>query len=1647
MSRPIFLNLPFIPFIVDVRLYGEENPSGIESAILSLIHAHGDDGLTISDFHKAIPLGRRATNELLNAMWRRAFVTISHDDARIRLERRSALLAKDDFRGLGSSVDPISYELGYDLMTGMVFNPYRLINEEPDFRFVVSADEGGEYDMPLDGFKHVPVPELLRVLLGIREFRTNRETSEITLETRLPEYQITHDHVRHYKAHFRIEKTTDEFLVFQKLEQNGSLDPILTEIAGKLPLGAAAPGTVLHATLREQASAAPPRTDQASGLMAQLRRSQERLKVIAQNPRSHHTEFESLWQSVLTSFNALIEEERFAESTRVRTQYVPKGMVEAKFIDLLKQPASRLLLASRSTYRIDTGADNSVKEMLRDALGGKDPRIDRAYLHWQTFNEDNDRRARSMRLDLEITDRLQEVENSTAQQRFRFLGASRQGNHMAASLALLDDREILLSSSALVGDMTDRATGLHVETIRDSVEGQRSGFHPVAVALNNRLTKIFSMGSLFPARQRARDGEPMDAQRFEALQKIAEGLLDRIPDAAALWSNDRQGSQDTDEPDAPDVGALDPDALKQFWLLCAEALQSALDQILELRAEGPLVAKTLFEAEIYFYARDLILSARANSEITICVCPAAEMLRSKPPLHEPFPEIDAIFLDPLRLFLEQSENSSANLVIMASEGSGDAKYKSFLRQIESIAEVFPNRLNVIFPSAENNELTANTGLSCVLTEDATLIASGGVLGAQIRTRNSGIRSHVGFLLRGQGHAHAALQQLNDCVPKLRVTLNRQVMVTDAIAPARRAYLAWMQEIRKLYCKDLGLSALDGIEPRAINEIANPLFQRVAYKKIALTHGPDTDIGNRARTLLFRMAEDEGDLSAMAAFAEWAPYNHSLRQDRLRDGIITFLMQEPFPPASSGLVKEPEGAALLVLSWLEDPSNSEDLLIQAFNDSNTDFSSDLAPILTNLAHRASLGHRQLPDLARMNDPSQDEAKREWEEQFDTLCENFDLISRKDYGTTSARKIRSLAFWEDDELTEFSRIFALLQNSELSMEKKAKSIHSELRKCTPDPARTFRSKETAQRYALERVADFNAQLDEELVGARRAALANDWARLLADCQAWVSIGQMLELSSLATPLDKDLFASIGTWLDEFNMDKGPEDGQLQILLHTRLTAMAQEGQTPKDMRVFFRYPTAFDVELHPEQSTNWSEFQNAILEEEWRTGEEFLIPNFESQLNAAEASTSRSWLGRCKRMLSKLTEPDLRVVRNELVVRFDQFVDGEARRLLDKVDTLERTLSDLGGDLSEAQAEKRQIIKDLEREAADADSVELASIYFFEIERDADAQRDALRKSLDMEIEKLEGDAYKAARALQKMGDLRGARVATKLSWPNDRQWPVSHYEAEFIKVLFGERAMNRDSVAALEIHLKMEGGSIRNGKRTQALCEVLEAKHGITEEVATDFTEMVAAWFDPAGSGACAEMSKAIQQKLELAQLPSILCRQNITDDPPPVVVWKGGENWSGLLIDPSVTQDLLEVSALTLGLEDILPALAMPFSDRPQFILRRLEKRARFSALFAGVDPRNLPCWAARTTTPQTLEQDAAAILAVAQRFGCRIAFEYEVKTDVRLPPQAGFENEIMGLCRILSEWDRRGLDLWSVLSDCFMDRQGDRLFEARRLS
>ncbi|MEP1930138.1 MAG: hypothetical protein ABJJ37_02540, partial [Roseibium sp.] len=405
----------------------------------------------------------------------------------------SAGLAKDDFRGLGTSVDPISYELGYDLITGKVFNPYRLVNEEPDFRFVVPAGDGGEYDMPLDGFKNLSIPEILRVLLSNREFRTNRETSEMTLEPRLPDYQITHDHVRYYKAHFRVEKTIDELLVFQNLEQIGSLDPVLTEIAAKLPLNAAAPGTALYATLREKASTAPPRTDRASGLMAQLRRSQERLKVIAQNPKNHSSEFESVWQSVLINFDYLIEEERLAESTRVSVQYVPKGNVEAKLVNLLKEPGARFLLASRSTHHIDTGEDNAVKEMLRDALGGKVPRIDRAYLHWRTFNEDNDRRTRSMRLDLEITDRIQDVEKSTAQHRFRFLGASRQGNHMAASLALLDDRQILLSSSALVGDTLDRATGLHIEPIHGAVTGRRIGFHPVALAIGNRLTSIFSM--------------------------------------------------------------------------------------------------------------------------------------------------------------------------------------------------------------------------------------------------------------------------------------------------------------------------------------------------------------------------------------------------------------------------------------------------------------------------------------------------------------------------------------------------------------------------------------------------------------------------------------------------------------------------------------------------------------------------------------------------------------------------------------------------------------------------------------------------------------------------------------------------------------------------------------------------------------------------------------------------------------------------------------------------------------------------------------------------------------------------------------------------------------------------------------------------
>ena len=1641
MSRPIMLNLPFIPFFVDVRLYGEDNPSRIETAMLSLIHAHGANGLTISEFHRAIPLGRRASNELLNAMWRRAFVKISHDDARIRLEQRSSELAENDFRGLGTSVEPISYELGYDLMTGKVFNPYQLINEEPNFRFVVPTGMDGGYDVPFDGFKNVPVPEILRILHAIDKFRNDRENSEITLEPRIPEYELSNDHVRHYKAHFQVERSTDELLVFTHQEKNGFLDPILTEIAAKLPLGAAAPGLLLYETLRERASVAPPRADQASGLMARLRRDQERLEIIAQKPEKHLPEFESIWKSVLGSFDNLVEEELLAESTRVRAQYVPKGQVENKLIQLMNADGARLLIASRATYRIDTVGDNPVKAALRDALGGKTPRIDRAILHWRTFrpDEDNDRRERQKGLDLEITDHIQGVENKTAQRRFRFLGASGQGNHMAASLALLDDRQILLSSSALVGDMVDIATGLHIEPIRNADRGRLTGFHPLSLALNNRLTTIFSQGSLFAPTPRDCAGEPTDLLRRKRLEEIAEGLLDRLPDESAMPPT---GRQDVDTAETEDVRQIDLDALKHYWLLCAEALKIALDRIRDFRAEGPLVAKALFEADIYSGARDLILSAHADSEITICVCPAAEKLRRKFSVHEPFPEIDTVFLDPLRIFLGQSENARANLIITASAGGNEEKYMNFLNQIETIDKAFPNRLKVVYPSAANNKLTANTGLSCVLTEDATLIASGGILGAQIRTRNSGIRTHVGFLLRGQGHAHAAVQQLAECVPDLRVSPNRHVKETDIISPAHRIYLTWKQAIRKLSCKDLGLSVLEGVEPETIDKFTDPLFQRVNLKNTALSHDPGTAIGDRARSLLFRMAVDESDLSAMAAFADWAGHDHALRQHHLRNGVITFLRRTPFSATYHDLVKTPEGAALLVLSWLENPSNVDELLIQAWYDSSVGFSPDFAPILTNLATRASHGDARQPDLAKMNNPSQDTARQDWEQQFDALCKVFDLFSRKDYGTMSAREIRSLAFSDETEGSEFCRLLAIVQNAELSLEKKSAAIRSELAQCTSEPARTFRSKETAQQYAIDRVANFNAlNQGEELVGARRTALANDWARLLADCQAWVFAGEMLDQSRDKTPLDEDLFDAVRVWLDGFTIDKVPEEQRLQSLLHARLKAKVEKRPAPKALRAYWRYPTAFDRELHPKEGTNWSGFQDAILRQEWPTSqEEFFIQNFEIQLNASNDPASHSWLGRCQGMLSDLIEPHRKRLHDKLAARFDQFVGGKACELLDKVGEFERKLADLGEKPGKELVEKRQIIEELVDDVPDADSVELASIYFREIEKMADAQREELTNSLDLEIEKLQGDEHLAAQELRKMGHLRSARMATLLSRLANRQRPVNFNQGELIKDIFRGKAMNKDIVAALEVSLNMEDGSIRNGKRTMALCQVLEAPLGITEEVAIDFTEMVADWFDLMGKRGRDEMSMAIQQKLGLAQRPSILCRLNITDDPPPKVVWKGGENFRGLLIDPCVTQEILEVSELTLSLEDILQALRKPLPDRSEFILQRIESRARFSALFREVASKDLPTWAARKTTPQTIEQDAAAILAVAERFGCRIAFEYDAGYN-------GLKNEIMGLCRILAEWERRSDTLWSVLSDCFRIQDGDRLFEARLLT
>ncbi|SFO29134.1 hypothetical protein SAMN04487859_12338 [Roseovarius lutimaris] len=1658
MTEAIFVCLPYIPFDVQVYPFGDDTPSEIERAMLGFIAAHEPEGVSIRAFDDALHLGKLATANLLNGLWRRALVQMTRSPSRIILDDRAKQHQDNDFQNLGAPSEPIKFRLGFDLLQGQVINPFSIDAEEPRIDYSVLPtnpdDPFNPYPFPLNGFETLPEHELLRALNTVPAFREARETwSNSKLAPDTPNHTLTLDNVAYFRGYFRVRRALDDQLVFTPSAQNAHLNSVLEKIGEYLPKEPAAPGEMLYANLVRKASRTGSQLSEARDPMSKLRRQQARLAVIAEDPMRFPDEFKTVWASAKAGLDELISIEREHENAPVKVTYIPKGAVTNRFTSLLKGKGKRLILASRSTFQLEHPQKNDLLKSLVSGLSGSQPRIQQAFLQWVAFGHREDtqasnRKDRARRI-IDTVSRPIDASSSGASamttRRFWHFGTGNRAKHTGASLAMLDDQWLLLASASLLGDTVDQATGLLVEPQPGS---DRPGYHPLARATADRLSATFAMGRLLgdgPVRRKT--VSPVQ-KRLDLLQAISDELAETLSvDNGAVAGEGTTVSLDDESSLLAQV---------QTQKLYSESLGAALERLSEFRRSGPLVARPIFDADIFMTARNLILSAEIDSTVTVCISVGPQRLRNRPEFFEFHPTIDPMFPDALSSFLEHSPQNRVNLVMMDSTKADERQYQSHLNQLEKLAEMSGGRLKLFYPT--QHELNSTTGLSFVVTPEETLIASGGIVGHRRGSAAQGSTLHVAILLRGQGHAASATQQVAAHVPGLEIVLSETPNTpTTTSTKGRKLYLRWNEETRDRHCSDIGVSVLageaDGFDAATLQEIADaiadPQFQRAIAKRLARAPGPETPEGNAALRSLFRKAEAEGDLAALAGFADYAENDHPMHLPPLREAVIRYLKEEgnSFPQKPADYLahaRQKEMSALMVLAWLKKPTWVTNALVQASAETIQDRSDEtptgLDAILKVLTKRARAGENDLPDFAKLADKARTAETDTRQEDYEKLAKLFARITRKDYGTGSAAHIRDLAFWED-EASEFFKLRGTLSNTSLTQRQKAAAFDRILRASVKNPASALRSKGAATETGREKVLQFDAanrarRPDPELVGRRRNAMANDWTLLLAESWQWAR-SWMETAEEGQSPTDGELYSVAIAWLDAFDPKAQTNAVCLQRVLHSRLSVLVGRDAPLADESSYWRYPTAFDSSVFSEGTVNWVKFMQALLSQEWPQTPLPIDECFEAQL--AEFRYMR-----CKRMLDHPPSNMDSEEAGHLLRKLVQTVRNEKKRLVTDLDALERSLAELGGYLSAENQENAAMLRqEVNDDEINFEGAETLRVYFKEIQQEVTKKREELKETLNREIAHLPGAFKSAAERLFDQRDFSAVRALIDLGWTTVPPWPPNTASLDLFNQLLRAKIKGEDIDFSLQTLLDDRTFvSIKD-----AFLPVLTAAAVITPSDAETFARLVAGWF---GRDGPADMARAVQQHLGLVHEPMVACKRSMDDDEAPAILHNPGEGSVDLAVVPFLSRRYVAPEAITVTMEDIVQALELDEAKRREFLLDRIDKRLSFSKLYSASQKVTEPNWSQEFGSHDSMESAAKAVLDAAARFGCSLCYQ-------RNPSQETSPNinALVGLCSILSYWHAAsqtcaGKDearLGSVLAKCFQSTKGARVFEACTLN
>ena len=1652
MTEAIFVCLPYIPFDVRVYPFGEDSPSEIERAILGFIDAHEPEGVSIRAFDDALRLGKVATANLLNGLWRRDLVQITRSPSRVALADRAKRYKDDDFCNLGAPDDPEKFQLGFDLLQGQVINPFRVHAEEYRIDYSVLPTNPGDlfdpYPFPLNGFENLPEHELLRALNTVPAFRKSRE---IKLAPDIPHHTLTLDKVAYFRGHFRVQKTLSDQLVFTPSAQNAHLDTVLEKIGEYLPKEPAAPGEMLYATLVRKASRMGSVLSESRDPMSKLRRQQEQLASIAEKSKGFRDEFKTLWGSAKAGLDELISTEIEHENAPVKVTYVPKGAVTNKLTSLLSGSGERLILASRSTFQLeDPHRKNDILKSLVSGLSGSQPRFQQTFLQWVSFGgkeevQASNRKDRAHRISDRVSWPIQTSISGTSTKetkRFWHVGTDNRARHTAASLAMLDDQWLLLGSAPLLGDTVDQATGILVEPQFGS---DRLGYHPLFRATADRLSSTFAMGRLLGDGPEGRKTDSPVQDRLDLLQEISKELDETLSDDYG-----EAGEADTEMPPDDESSLL---AQVQTQKLYSESLGIALERLSEFRRSGPLVARPIFDADIFMMARNLILSGEADSTLTVCISVGPQQLRKRPKFFEFRPIIDPMFMDAVSSFLEKSPSGRVNLVLMDSTNADEGQYQFQLKQLEKIAEESDGRLNLFYPT--QHSLNSTTGLSFVVTSEATLVASGGIVGHRRGSVTQGKTLHLAILLRGHGHATAAIQQVADHVPNLEIALpDTTYTSTMTNTKGRKLYLRWSEKIRDRHCSDLGVSVLadqsDEFDAATIQEIANsiadPQFQRAISKRLVSDSGSDTPEGKAALQLLFQTAEKEGDLAALAGFADYAEDGHPMRLPPLRNSIIRYLKEEgkSFPQDtcdSLTYAEQMEMSAMVVLAWLKRPTWVTDALIQTSVGANQNPSEEtptgLDAILQVLTMRALNREGGLPNFADLVRKARTGARQK---DYIQLSDLFERIALKDYGADSASNIRDLAFWESS-ISEFFKLRETLNNPGLSQHQKARTFDRILRDSVKDPARALRSKDaaSASEVGQEKVRRLDAancaRGRPPLVGKRRKAMENDWTLLLAESWKWAHSWTGADEEG-PSPTDWDLYAAVVAWLDAFDPKKQTHAVCLQRVLHARLCALVERDVPIVHESPYWRYPTAFDSSVFSGGTVNRSEFMNALLSQEWPQVPLRADECFEKQL-----TEFRYML--CERMLDHPPPNMGKEDAEHLLRKLINTVQSERNRLVTDLDALERSLAELGGHLSAENSENAAMLRrEVDGDEIDFELAETLRMYFMEIQEEVKKKREELKGTLHQKIAHLPGVFKSAAEQLFDQRAFGGVRALIHLGWTKVPARSSNATSPDEFNQLLKAKIKGEDIASSLQSQVNEKTFvSIKD-----AFLPVLESSV-ISPDDAETFSRLVAGWFGPNGP---VDMAKAIRQHLGLIYEPSISCKRSMDDSEAPAILHEPVKTSVDFTVVPFLSRRYLAPEVITVTMEDIVQALKLDEVERRNFLLDRVDKRLNFTRLFSADQKVSEPNWSQEFGGDDSTKLAAKAILDAADRFGCSLYYQRIPSKETSLDV-----NALVGLSSILSYWKAASsawpgndkVRLGPVLANCFHTSDGERFFEARSLN